>query len=89
MKKLTVIALAALLLFSACAPGGEMNINNNQSVKQLSSATAPEAAGYDDYETRMKIRDANEVEQGFIEALNDFSYESVQKMLSEDSGNVC
>ena len=89
MKKLTVIALAALLLFSACAPGGEMNINNNQSVKQLSSATAPEAAGYDDYETRMKIRDANEVGQGFIEALNDFSYESVQKMLSEDSGNVC
>lgn len=89
MKKTVIIALAAMLLLTACADGGGTAVEGSASVKQLSSVTAPEAAAYDDYETRARLRDENTVDTAFTEELNAFSLESAKLILAEGSGNAC
>ncbi len=48
----------------------------------------PQAYAFDDIETKRAIIDSNPVEEGFFEALNEFSYKTSAQILSDSSGNT-
>jgi serine protease inhibitor len=48
----------------------------------------PGAYGYDDYDTRRAVYEANPVEESFLQVVNQFAYKTGSAMLSQGEGNA-
>ncbi|HWQ59246.1 MAG TPA: serpin family protein [Clostridia bacterium] len=105
MKKFFALALAALMLLSLTACGGEKsgskplvtlsplppetNAQSSGEILPLGAVTLPDSIAFDDYDAQSALREANPVEESFLAALNGFAYESASKILNQDGENAC
>lgn len=55
----------------------------------IKSPVYPDSILFDDYNSKLAIRDKNPVDGSFIGSLNDFSYSSGLKILNRQSKNLC
>jgi len=76
----SVLVLAIVLLATMLG-------KDDKQTGPLLDVVYPEVYAFDDYETRMTIRDQNPVDDTFIEAINDFSYRTAAQLLSDDGLN--
>lgn len=99
MKKYLAILIAALMLAACAACGAPKDTDtpvdtdqpantddssaNAGEVVQLGAVTLPDSIAFDDYDAQSAVRDANPVDDGTIDAVNSFAYESAVKILND------
>ena len=81
MKKflLALCAAVALLALAAC---------DNQTATADSLVRGveyPEAVGFDDYDTKYAIREANQITDSFANAFDDFAYQTASSLLNDNA----
>ena len=81
MKKflLALCAAVALLALAAC---------DNQTATADSLVRGveyPEAVGFDDYEAKYAIREANQITDSFANAFDDFAYQTASSLLNDNA----
>lgn len=105
MKKLLSFVLATFMLLSVTACGGEKdteqpadtqapvhtdNSAGSGPILPLSAVTLPDSIAFDDYDAQFAVRDANPVNENFLNALNAFAYQSAVNILNNGkSENAC
>ncbi len=105
MKKWFAFALAALMLLSATACGKENeagqpvdtqtpantdNAAGGGPILPLGAVALPDAIAFDDYDAQFAVREANPVDERFLDALNTFAYQSAVNILNNGKGeNSC
>jgi serpin B len=60
----------------------------NKSADALADVVFPKTYAYDDTETQQEIINGNPVDEIFLKALDDFSYQTAAQIFSDRSGNV-
>lgn len=82
MKTITTIFISILLIanLTACS---------NLDITALKTPVYPESISYDDYSGLESIREKNPMDDQFLNALTDFSYNLASKTLSSKSENIC
>lgn len=81
MKKgmLGLIAFVLAVMMTGCS---------TQSLRSLAAAETVTATDFDDYETKMTIREENQLSEEFAESLNDFAADSAAALFAGEQGNV-
>ena len=82
MKKTIFIAAAFFVLLSFAA-------GCSGSTSKIASIAYPASIAADDYEAQNALRQQNQVDEGIIESVNDFSFDSAAVVLSAEEENVC
>ena len=85
-QKVAILAACVVLVVAGIllVPG---LTKEDSKIGPLLDVVYPEVYAFDDYETRMAIRDQNPVDDAFIAAVNDFSYRTATLLLSDDGHN--
>ena len=85
LYKLLPVAACLVLIFGFLFFNG----NGNESIEgALMDVVFPKAFAFDDYDSRRKMLDSNVVDDSFIDAVNDFSYETASRLLTKNKGNI-
>ena len=85
-QRAAVLAACAVLVLAVVLLATILEKDDKQTGPLL-NVVYPEVYAFDDYDTRMTIRDQNPVDDTFIEAINDFSYRTAAQLLSDDGLN--
>lgn len=62
--------------------------NQSKEAKALLDVVFPKSYAYDDTDESIKVRDNNPVKGSFIRSVNQFSYNTASKLLSQSKGNI-
>jgi serine protease inhibitor len=84
MKKVFLYALGILLAASCTA----CNIKGTVNSKAVKDPAYPKSISFEDYDSQINIRRENELDGSFEKALDDFSYASAVKLLSDKTKNI-
>ena len=85
-QRAAILAACAVLVLAGAALAAKLAKDGKQ-VGPLLDVVYPEVYAFDNYETRMSVRDQNPVDAAFIEAISDFSYKTASLLLSDDGKN--
>lgn len=86
--------LPKILLLAACfvlVVVGVYSISNrgiSGKVEEVLAATYPKGYDFDDFDTKMEINEKNPVNEDFTESINDFSFKTASKILTDQDKNT-
>jgi len=91
-KMLTFITLL-MMCVSLMAGCGKKQIQNQKAVPSTSIAAVktpvyPKSISFNDYDNQMKTRNENQLDKNFIKSLDDFTYATSSRLLSDSSRNI-
>ncbi len=79
------LAACAFLIIGVAGVGIQ---KGGAGVEAIRKVTFPKAYAYDDYETRYEVREENPVEDSFLQAIQDFAWQTSSVFLAEKEENV-
>lgn len=82
-----ILGLVASLVLIAALSLLVKNMKVNNHIAPLAQVIYPKAYAFDDYDSRVKVRDENPVKDNTIKAINNFAYKTASLVLKEGEGN--
>lgn len=88
LRKWTAGIMAVTVLLSGCSSmqSGKVKVGK-ETYESLTNVKEPERIAYDDYEARLAQRENNPVSEEFVEAIQQFSWDSAASLLGEGTDN--
>ena len=88
MKKNKILSLAACFVLVVVGVYSISNIGMSGKVDEVLAATYPKGYDFDDFDTKMEINEKNPVNEDFTESINDFSFKTASKILTDQDKNT-
>lgn len=81
-----IIPLTAVIPLTGCGAAQQQGASEGKgNYESLTETLMPESIGADDWEAQLTIREENPLSEAFIEAVNQFSYATAARVLSENA----